>query len=176
MGTIFEVRRYCIECGEWRTIRAAQRREKNPVVPCRKHSSGKPYLLGRRTTTTNGYVMLRVGPGRKGSVYEHRHVWEQAHGAIPPGHHVHHKNHDKADNRLENLELIDGSAHVSHHVSERHKSGNLNNRGARSGRWRHDIDGDYIVRRVSEGASLKQVSREIGASWETTKRHHDAAG
>lgn len=35
-----------------------------------------------------------------------RHVWEQAHGPIPPGHAVAFKNSDRADVRLENLELI----------------------------------------------------------------------
>ena len=38
--------------------------------------------------------------------YEHRYVWEQAHGDIPKGMHIHHINGKKDDNRLENLSLI----------------------------------------------------------------------
>ena len=50
----------------------------------------------------NGYVWLRLGDGRR--VWEHRHVWEAAHGALPEGCVIHHKNGDRADNRLDNLE------------------------------------------------------------------------
>ena len=37
---------------------------------------------------------------------------------IPEGHHVHHINGDKLDNRLENLEVVDASEHHRRHVRE----------------------------------------------------------
>lgn len=49
----------------------------------------------------------------------HREVWQDANGPIPEGWHVHHKNGDKLDNRLENLELIPISEHSRHHFVER---------------------------------------------------------
>ena len=38
--------------------------------------------------------------------YEHRYVWTQAHGEIPPNMQIHHINGNKHDNRLENLALV----------------------------------------------------------------------
>jgi endogenous inhibitor of DNA gyrase (YacG/DUF329 family) len=49
-------------------------------------------------------------------VYMHREVWEAANGPIPRGFHVHHKNHDQRDNRLENFELLSHSDHSRRHV------------------------------------------------------------
>ncbi len=48
----------------------------------------------------------------------HRWVWINIHGKIPDGYHIHHKNEDKSDNRIENLELIEKSRHLSHHSSQ----------------------------------------------------------
>lgn len=45
----------------------------------------------------------------------HRVIWEEAHGKIPDGHDIHHKNGDTSDNRLENLECLSRAAHRSQH-------------------------------------------------------------
>ncbi len=45
----------------------------------------------------------------------HRLVWIQAHGPIPDGFVIHYRNHDRLDNRLENLELLTHQQHVQHH-------------------------------------------------------------
>lgn len=45
----------------------------------------------------------------------HRRVWEEANGPIPEGHVIHHRNGDRLDNRLENLECILRAAHPSRH-------------------------------------------------------------
>lgn len=50
---------------------------------------------------------------------EHRWVWEMAHGPIPEGFHVHHINHDRCDNRLENLQIMPGHEHRDMHARER---------------------------------------------------------
>ena len=46
---------------------------------------------------------------------EHDLIWERAHGPIPAGLDLHHINHDKLDNRIENLELLDPLTHKRHH-------------------------------------------------------------
>lgn len=46
---------------------------------------------------------------------EHKLVWERANGPVPDGYVVHHRNHNKRDNRLENLELLTHEEHSRHH-------------------------------------------------------------
>lgn len=49
----------------------------------------------------------------------HRYVYEQVHGPIPEGFVVHHRNHNKLDNRIENLEAMSRLEHSRHH-NDRH--------------------------------------------------------
>lgn len=49
----------------------------------------------------------------------HRFVWEKESGPIPDGHHVHHRNGDKTDNRIDNLELLSHGEHSSRHYAEK---------------------------------------------------------
>jgi hypothetical protein len=62
--------------------------------------------------------------GRDGFVLMHRMVVHDAGIEIPDGWHVHHKNGDKIDNRLENLEVKDPSTHSHDHfdAKEHHYS------------------------------------------------------
>ena len=53
------------------------------------------------------------------TVLLHRWLWAQAHGTIPPGGVIHHRNGDRYDNRLENLELTRAQPHSAHH-NQRH--------------------------------------------------------
>lgn len=55
----------------------------------------------------------------KGNVYLHRYVWEFHHGPVPAGFHVHHKNHLRADCRIENLELVAAEKHAAYHGETR---------------------------------------------------------
>jgi HNH endonuclease len=63
----------------------------------------------------NGYRLIHVN-GKQ--VREHRKLWENAFGPIPDGMILHHKNHDKLDNRLENLELVTRQEHPKIHFSK----------------------------------------------------------
>jgi len=61
--------------------------------------------------------MLRIAPGLW--KHEHRVVMErEVNRTLLPTEHVHHKNRDKTDNRLENLQLLTAQEHALLHAIE----------------------------------------------------------
>lgn len=59
----------------------------------------------------NGYYALTSSS----RVYLHRYVWETEVGPIPPGFDIHHKDENRANNEITNLECISKSAHTKKH-------------------------------------------------------------
>ena len=53
-----------------------------------------------------------------GDEYLHRIVWEHHRGPIPDGYAVHHIDHNPANNRIENLELLAFSVHAVLHMAD----------------------------------------------------------
>lgn len=74
---------------------------------------------------SNGYVKIRVGKGHpladpNGWAYEHLVVWVSSGNHRPmDGYMLHHLNHDKTDNRIENLCLMSRAEHNRLHNAER---------------------------------------------------------
>ena len=48
----------------------------------------------------------------------HRYVWEYYNGEIPSGYDIHHKDGNKANNDIENLEMIERKAHKKYHCDK----------------------------------------------------------
>lgn len=62
-----------------------------------------------------GYRRVTIN-GRR--VMEHRLIWESVHGPIPPDHDIHHKNGNRSDNSIENLECIQSPEHSHQHMAK----------------------------------------------------------
>lgn len=93
----------------------------------------------RRFPHPNGYVRLRwrVGPHELVECFEHRFVM-----GMPPDHlHVHHVNHDRSDNRAENLRVVTATEHRREHAA---------------------TPVDEIKRLYDEGLSIPEVGRRVG--------------
>lgn len=84
----------------------------------------RPDLGTGRYVNHYGYVLIRKPEHPRaysmgGYVMEHRWLMEQHIGRyLTPDEHVHHLNHDRSDNRLENLMIVDPVEHAKYHTSQ----------------------------------------------------------
>ena len=85
-------------------------------------------------------------------VLVHRRVWEQAHGPIPDGMEIHHRNGVKTDNRLENLEIVSKFEHRKRHAGvEMNDAGELVKRCSTCGHVKPVEGGYYRHPRADDG-------------------------
>lgn len=69
------------------------------------------------TISGKGYLALALqmpDTKRLAKVMAHRIVWETAHGPIPEGMQINHKDLDKSNNRLSNLEVVTPAENIRH--------------------------------------------------------------
>jgi hypothetical protein len=108
----FEIQRWRADSNK-RFCTNACRLEALNALPRSRKAVGKPQI------TAKGYVRLHVWDGdEKRTMLEHRYVMEQMLGRrLTAQERVHHKNHDKRDNRPENLVLFGSHAE---HIRQEH--------------------------------------------------------
>ncbi len=80
------------------------------------------------TIEYNGKLFKRYGKYfRIGNLYLHRVVWTDHNGPVPANHHIHHIDHDQANNAIENLAIMTRSEHQRHHIAETRKTNSPTN-------------------------------------------------
>ena len=82
------------------------------VRPSKKIKAYKEFNGSKYTLRNNGYYGRTDGSRSM----MHRDVWVHFNGDIPDGHDIHHKDHDKENNDIGNLECISKSLHRLHHL------------------------------------------------------------
>lgn len=132
--------------------RVRTRSRTGAVRPC------EPVRVDRIENT--GYRRVRLG--KRGNVSAHRLVWIAFRGAIAEGLEVNHKNLDKIDNRLDNLELVSHPANV-HHAYAAGAVPPL--RGEENGQSRLTLDDVAKIRALAaDGKAKRAIARSFGVS------------
>jgi hypothetical protein len=117
-------------------------------------------ILTERKQSFNGVNYYLCGNYyQKNGKRLHRVVWEYHNGEIPKGYHVHHKDGNRHNNNISNLELMKAHEHESMHQSteERKSKSRMNIEKAREGaiRWHKSNEG-----RAWHSAHAKEIWEE----------------
>ena len=76
---------------------------------------------GRKFTFMKSTGYMRATDGDRELM--HRYIWKVEVGEIPPGHDIHHVDHNRLNNDLANLECLEHAVHTSRHALEAREAG-----------------------------------------------------
>lgn len=115
-----------------------------------------------RSKHYEGYLQVRAA---NKSCLVHRVIWVLVHGSIPPGMFIDHINHDRADNRLANLRLVDSRGNSKNlSIPKNNKSGAA---GVyyydRYKKWEVKVGRQYIGRYRNRSYAVKKHRQALEA-------------
>jgi HNH endonuclease len=116
----------------------------------------KEYNGNKFRLNAQGYYVRLI------SILLHRDVWEYHYGKIPEGYQIHHKDGDKLNNEIENLECIEHSEHVKKHWDE--------NKDYLTEKVRKNIKTAQRWRSTNEGK--KYYSKHSKDVWKNSPKHY----
>lgn len=127
------------------------------------------------TVNDEGYIKIMY---RKRSYGAHCIVWEMHNGEIPDGYEIDHENHNRSDNRIENLRLVTRSDNMKNKsMYSTNKSGvtgvNWHNRKRK---WIAQIQSDGKKKMLYEGRSFDDAVAARKAAEEERKFHKNHGG
>jgi len=109
---------------------------------------GKKYYLHKM----GYYVRDERINGKRKRLLLHREIYKEIFGSIPSGHHIHHKDGNRLNNSLENLECISASDHLSLHRKYEASVGKLD----------YLVKGTKIALKTAEGRKKKSLGVKKG--------------
>lgn len=125
---------------------------------------------GGRRKRKDGYIVVYT-PGHphanKNYVLEHRLVMERHLGRIlEPDELVHHKNEDKSDNRIDNLELTNHADHARHHFTGKRLPP----------RFVARVEKEALMEALARPLTLRECADLFGISYGSIRRHCEEYG
>ncbi len=127
------------------------------------------------TVSGKGYLALALqmpDTKRLAKVMAHRLVWETAHGPIPEGMQINHKDLDKTNNRLSNLEVVTPAENIRHsYANGRTIPWSVTTSGMWRGKPRVTDETKLAICAMRErGAFLSEIAKHFGISITHTQR------
>ena len=93
------------------------------------------------TKCNSGYIKVTIGSGSRKNKkiwFAHRWIWTHFNGAIPEGYEVHHRDSNKENNNINNLELVTKQQNVDR------KTNRGNVRQKSTGNWQAKRKNHYL--------------------------------
>lgn len=145
------------------------------AIKCRTTPHHRVEVPVRRAENVGGKGYLRITvalPGQRQvqSVMAHRVVWEWTYGPIPDDIQINHKDLNKQNNSLSNLELVTASGNIQHSYAHGrpHPWRAVRENGTANWRGRPVLTDEQIeaMHAMKErGATVRQVAQSFGYSW-----------